>query len=183
MQSAGVGHSFGRAAHFRFTDDFEKRGAGAVQVDACLSVNDAMNALTRIFFQVCACQVNGFCVGCAVGIFYLDCQFAADNDGMFKLADLISLRKVRVEIVFAVKTRPVGDFSVNGQAEADRLFDGLTVEHRKAAREGKVDRACMSVRLCAEGCRRSGKDFRFSGQLDVCFQSDNNFPFHFVILS
>ena len=90
MQSAGVGHSFGRAAHFRFTDDFEKRGAGAVQVDACLSVNDAMNALTRIFFQVCACQVNGFCVGCAVGIFYLDCQFAADNDGMFKLADLIS---------------------------------------------------------------------------------------------
>ena len=60
MQSAGVGHSFGRAAHFRFTDDFEKRGAGAVQVDACLSVNDAMNALTRIFFQVCACQVNGF---------------------------------------------------------------------------------------------------------------------------
>ena len=85
--------------------------------------------------------------------------------------------------MFAVKNRAVGDFSVDGQAEADRLFDGFAVEHRKAAGEGKVDRACMSVRLCAEGCRRSGKDFRFSGQLDVCFQSDNNFPFHFVILS
>jgi len=183
MQSAGVGYGFSRAAHFRFTHNFEKRGAGTVQVDTCLSVDNAMDALTRVFFKMCACQVNGFCVCCSVGIFYLNRQFAADDDRMLELADLIGLRQVRIEIVFAVKNRTVGDFGIDGQAEADRFFDGFTVEHRKAARESKVDRASMSVRLCAEGGRRSGKDFRFSGQLDVCFQSDNNFPFHFVILS
>ena len=123
MQRLGVGHGFGGAADFRFRDDFQQRRAGAVQVDAAHARIVFMQRFTGVFFQVGARQVDRLGDEFAI-LFVAEGQGAADDDGVFELADLVALGRVRIKIVLAREDRVRRHGGAHGQTEADRAVDG-----------------------------------------------------------
>ena len=60
----------------------------------------------------------------------LDFNGAALADGQFKLRDLITFRKVRVEVMFSRKNVFEVDFAAKCQTELDRKGNGLLVQNR-----------------------------------------------------
>ncbi len=55
-------------------------------------MHNAVNAFARVFFKVRAGQINSFLVGASIGVFDLEADSSADDNGQFELADLIGLR-------------------------------------------------------------------------------------------
>ncbi len=92
MQRFCVCNGFCGASQFRFRNDFQKRRSGTVQIDTGFSMHNAVNAFARVFFKVRAGQINSFLVGASIGVFDLEADSSADDNGQFELADLIGLR-------------------------------------------------------------------------------------------
>jgi hypothetical protein len=95
---------------------------------------------------------------------------------MVELADLVALRQVGVEVVLAVKARPLVDLRIDRHAGAHGLADALAVQHRKHARHGRVDKADLRVRLCTESGCRAGKQLGLRNDLRVNFKADHDLP-------
>ncbi|MNT22595.1 hypothetical protein D3C72_1579850 [compost metagenome] len=180
MQGLGVGHGFGGAADFRFRHDFQQRRAGAVQVDAAHARVVFMQRLAGVFFQVGARQVDRLGDEFAI-LFIAEGQGAADDDGVFELADLVALGRIRIKIVFAREDRVRRDGGAHGQAEADRAVDGLLVHHGQHAWQGQVDGASLRIGVGAVLDRRTAENFGFGRELHVVLKTDDDFPLHSVL--
>ena len=157
MQGLGVGDRFGRRTHFRLGDDFQQGSAGTVEVDARLAVKILVQRFSCVFFQVGASQTDGFLIG-LLAFANLNHDAAADYYRQLELADLVTLRQIRVEVVLAGKDRFCGDLATNGETELDRAFDRAAVQYRQHARQGQVDGASLRVGRGTERRRGARKN-------------------------
>ncbi len=95
--------------------------------------------------------------------------------GKIELADLISLGKIRIEVLFAIPLGHRRNRTVQGQSGADRKFNGLFVHHRQGAGKSKADRADLRVGRCAELRAASAEQFRLGLELNVDLETDDGF--------
>ena len=126
MQLFGVGHSLVAAAHIRLGDDFQQGRAGAVQVDTGLADEVFVQRFARIFFQMRAHQTHG--LGLAI---QKERHRTALHHRNLKLADLVALGQVRVEIVLTREHAARCDVRTQRQPELDGAFDCSPVHHRQ----------------------------------------------------
>ena len=136
-----------------------------------------MQRFAGIFFHVRACQVNNLFNG-IFALAQLQHDLATHDDGVFELADLVTLGQIRVEIVLTGKDGVLIDLGANGQAKADGAANGFAIHHGQHTRHGQVDQAGLHIRLGAEGGGCPRKDFRLGGELGMRFDADDNFPGH-----
>jgi len=87
----------------------------------------------------------------------IDHQLPLTYERMIKLADLIALRQISVEVVLAVKPRPFVDLRIDCHTGPDRLTNALLIRHWQHAGHGRINEADLSVRLGAEGGRGSAE--------------------------
>ena len=106
----------------------------------------------------------------------LDGNGAARRKGLLVLRDLVTLWKVRVEVVLAGKDRDRLDLAAQRQCSADRELDGTFVEHRQNAGHTDIHLGGPRVRLAAELVRRGAEELRARLQLRVNLEADHRFP-------
>ena len=70
-------------------------------------------------------------------VFQKNVNFSALANGLFVLADLVALRKVRIKIMFSGKAAGRYDFSAHGEADTDGELDHLTVQDGENARRAQ----------------------------------------------
>ena len=182
VKRAGVAHSFGGGAHFRFRHDLEKRRAGAIEIDAGAALDEAVNGLAGVFLKMSSRQVDGLDVRIPLLGLNGEGQLATEDDRQLELADLVALGQVRVEVVLAVENGMIRDRGVDGEAEADGLLNGAVVEHRQAAGKSQVNVAGVDVGLVAEVAGGAGKNLGTGRELNVRLKTDHNFPLHGLFL-
>ena len=166
-----VGHGFRGGPHVGLGDDLQQRRPGAVEVDAAHAVEVLVERLAGVLLEVRAGQLDDL-----LDVADLDAHRAPDDDRQLVLADLVALREVGIEVVLAGEDRARADLRADGEAEADRAFDGAAVQHRQHAGQREVDDAGLRVRRGAE--RRGGgrEDLRARRQLRVRLETDDDFP-------
>src|SRR6202048_700606 len=76
----------------------------------------------------------------------VDLELAAAGDRQVVLADLVALRKIRIEVVLAVELGVPGHLAVERQGGLYDLFDGPGVDYRKHSGHAKADLADVGVR-------------------------------------
>ena len=178
MDRLDVRHGFLGAAHVRLGNDFQQRRARTVQVNAGGTVEFFVQTLAGVFFQMRAGDADTF----DGAVFQRDVQVTLADDRQFHLADLVALRQVRVEVVFAGEHVVLTDLGVNRQTEHHRHAHRFLVQHRQYAGHAQVDQAGLGVRLGAELGGTTGKDFRPGSELSVNLQPDHDFPLHVCLL-
>ena len=99
----------------------------------------------------------------------------ADNR-VLKLTDLIALRQVDIEIVFAVKTRKQINLRVQANAGFHRLLKAKLIYDRQHAGHARINQGHLTVRLRAIFRRCAGKQFGIRRDLRMHFQTQDNFP-------
>ena len=102
-------------------------------------------------------------------------HLAAHDHGVLKLAGLVALGQVGVEIVFARKLAFFSDFCAYGQAELNRAFDGGLIHHRQGAGQGQIGGAGLGIGLGAKSGAGAAEDFALRGELGVGFKADDDF--------
>ena len=107
---------------------------------------------------------------------YINLDLAFADNWVVELADLIALRKIRVEIILAVKTRPVVDFRLQAEARAYRLFNALLVDDRQHAWHRRINERNIAVRVRAKLGRSTRKELRFGRNLRMDFEAHHKFP-------
>ncbi len=108
---------------------------------------------------------------------------AALDDRPLVLADLVALRKVRIEVVLPREDRHRRDRRADRESEADRALDGAAIEDRQRARQREVDRRRLRVRRGAERRRRAAEDLGGGRELRVRLEADDGFPVHDALQS
>ena len=88
-----------------------------------------MQGFAGIFFHVGARQVHNL-FNKIITLAELQHDLAAHDDGVFKLADLVALGQIRVEVILACKDGVLIDFGTHGQTKADSAAHGFAVNHR-----------------------------------------------------
>jgi len=174
VDGLGVGDRFLGAAHVRLGNDFQQRGAGAIEVDAAHAVEVFVQALAGIFLQMRAGHADAF----YGAVFQGDVQITLADDGVIHLAGLVALGQVRVEVVLARENVGHADLGVDRQTKLDRVTHGLSIEYRQGARHAQVNQAGLGVGFGAKGGGAAGEDLRRGGELGVDFQPDDDFPLH-----
>jgi hypothetical protein len=100
----------------------------------------------------------------------------------FVLRDLVSLGKVRVEIVFsgelAVRCNP----TMGGQSGPYRILNHFPVKDRETPREPGTHRAGVGVRLCSEEGGTPAKNFAPRQKLGMNLKAHYRFIFHIALL-
>ena len=107
---------------------------------------------------------------------HFDQHFPLAHDGVVKLADLIALRQVGVEIVLAVKGRTQVDRSLQPQPRAHRLFDAKGVDNRQHARHGRIDKSHVGIGFRPHLGRGARKELGVRGDLGMDLHPDHQFP-------
>src|SRR5258705_10162787 len=74
------------------------------------------------------------------------------------LRDLITLRKVGVEVILARKNRLVVYVKPESEGRARAKFHRATIQHGKSARQTQTDRASVFIRLVTESSRAATED-------------------------
>ena len=170
MQLLGIGHGLARRAHVGLGDDFQKRRAGTVQVDAALADEVFVQRFARVFFEVGTHQAHALAL-----VAQVELDHTALHHRDFELADLVALGQVRVEVVLARKHAAFGNVRTNRQAELDGALNRAAVHHRQRAGQGQIDRAGLGIGLGAKGRRRAAEDLGLRGQLGVGLEADHDF--------
>jgi len=171
-QFGDIGRRLLGAAQVGAADDFHQGHAGAVEIDETHRRVHVMNGFAGVLFKVnpldphqtrdAGRQVNQ--------------HLAHSHDGMVKLADLIALRQVGVEIVLAVKGRGQVDLRLQAQPGAHRLFNAKLVDHRQHPRHRGIDEGDVRIRLGPDLCGRPREQFGPAGDLGVNLHPDHQFP-------
>ena len=94
-----IGSGLFWAANIWTRDDFHQRNACAVEIDERHVRVHVVDRFASVLFKVNA--LDAYETGHTRGHIHKDLAFT--DDGLIELADLIALRQIRVEIVFAVK--------------------------------------------------------------------------------
>jgi hypothetical protein len=129
-----------------------------------------MQRFARVFFEVGTHQAHGFLL-----VAQEELDLAALHHRNFKLADLVALGQVGVEIVFAGKNAHGRNVGAEGQSQFDSALDSLAVHHRQRARQRQVHGAGLGVGLGTKGGGRAAEDLALRGQLGVGFKADDDF--------
>jgi hypothetical protein len=169
MERARVRNRLLRATQLWLGHNLEQRGAGAVEVDAGHARKRFVQGFAGILLQVGAGQAHHFLA---------DAQLSALDDGHLVLADLVSLRQVRVEVVFAREDRAPVDRAVHRQAKTHGMLERGAVEHRQRAGQRKVYRRRLRIRRRAKVGGRAGKNLAPGEQVRVSLHADDDFPAH-----
>ena len=156
----------------RCGNDLEQRRAGAVQINAGRGMERVVQRLAGIFFEVRALDfdLKRATVVSANG------NFAAAHDRQFVLADLIALRQIGIEVVFAREYAFARDLRIDGQTEADRLAEHGSIRYRQRARQRDIDRAGLRIRFGAVMRRGAREQLARGIELGVDFQADDGLP-------
>src|SRR6185503_13933886 len=96
-----------------------------------------MGALACVFFEVGV--VDTHANGTTIGKWRVD--MAGQHDWAVKLCNLVTLRKVWIKIVFAVKTAHLADFGVKRQTSTHGKLYRTLVKDRQCTRQTKTNRA------------------------------------------
>jgi hypothetical protein len=172
MLPSHVGDRFLRRSQVGLGHDLEQRRAGAVQVDAGVTVEVLVHGLASVLLEVRAGDADALLVALVVS----NEEFAVLDDRQLVLADLVALRQIRVEIVLAGENRSRCHRRVDGEPELAGHAHDFLVEHRQHARIAEVDQAGLGVRLRAVGRRGAGEDLAPRRELRVDLQPDDDFP-------
>ena len=176
-QLTQVGPCFGGRAHIGAAHDLHQRNARTVQVNIGHGRVLIVHQLARILFNVDALDADHLVFG-NPGLFVrLDQQAAFAHQRVIKLADLVALRQIGVEIVLAVKPAPAIDLCLNRHAGAHRLPDAFAVGHGQHPRHRGIDKADLAIRLCTERGRSARKQLGLRRHLRVDFKADHDLPF------
>ena len=97
---------------------------------------------------------------------------AAEAEGQIVLADLVVLRHVGVEIIFAVELADRTDFTAEHEAGEGGELESLLVHHRQGAGHSEADRTDIGVRLGAVFNRAGAEHFAAGLELDMDFEAD-----------
>jgi hypothetical protein len=108
--------------------------------------------LARVFFEVGAHQAHGFLL-----VAQEELDLAALHHRDLKLADLVALGQVGVEIVFAGKNAHGRNVGAEGQSEFDSALDGPGSSPAGAGQR-QVHRAGLGVGLGAKGGGGAAED-------------------------
>ena len=171
-QFADIGRSFFGTANVGAGHDFHQCNACAVEVDEGHVRVHVVDRFTRILFEVDTFDTD--LTRCAVAHF--DQHFTFANDGVVKLGNLVALRKVRVEIVFAVKRGPKVDLCLQAQTSANGLCHATFVDDGQHTGHTSVHKCHVRVRLCAEFSRSPREQFCLGRDLRVHLKADHEFP-------
>ena len=106
-------------------------------------------------------------------------HFAVDAKGQIKLGYLVVFDQIGIEITFAVEFTEFGDLATHEQTGFDGGADGFLVGNGKSSRVTEADRAGESVGFGTEFIGAGAEHFAGGTDLDVYFQTDNGFVFHF----
>ncbi len=113
-----------------------------------------MDQLAGLLLEVDPLQVDP---AAARGKIYF--QVSSPGQRLLVLGNLVSLRKVRVEIIFPGKDTFSLHPAVQGQGGPDGIFHGAAVQHRKSTRQPQAARAAVGIRFGSEGCAAAAKYF------------------------
>ena len=117
-----VSFGFGRASEVGFRNDLNQRDAAAVEVDQRPGKALVVDQLASVFLNVDAGDADPLLFP-----IHQDIQVAVFAQRDIKLADLVRLRQVGVEIVLAVLFADRVDGAAEGIAHLDRVVDDLFV--------------------------------------------------------
>ena len=96
-------------------------------------------------------------LGRAVGQINFNHAFA--NNRVLVLRNLIALRQIGIEVVFALKDRVHIDLGIQAQTGAYSLFNAKLVDNRQHTRHARINGRHLRIRCRAEICRSAGKEF------------------------
>jgi hypothetical protein len=174
MQLLHVGDGFPGRAQVRLRDDLHQWRSGPVQVDPGHGAKALVQALAGILLQVRPGNPDAL----ARPVVQFDVEMPLRDDRQLVLRDLVTLGKVRVEVVLAGEHRARRDARVDRQPEHHGLGHDRAVQHRKHARQAQVHRAGLAVGFRTVGGGGTREDFRDGIELGMHLQPDHGFPFH-----
>ena len=112
-----------------------------------------------------------------MGRLHIHLYLAFADDGMGKLADLITLGQVGIEVVLAVEARPGVDSGLETQPRPNSLFDAATIDHGQHARHGCIHKRYVGIWVRPVVCGRAGKQLGTRRDLGMDLQTHHQFPF------
>ncbi len=173
-QGLSVGTRLRRGANVRLGHDLHERDPGAVEVHERESPA-AMQQARGVLLEVGAGDAHHdlHVLGCDR---HRQPPVAAQRQGV--LADLVTLREVRIEVVLALEAHRVGlDVAVKREPGQDHQLHGATVDHGQRAGQGQADGADPGVRLVRLALRRGrpagAEHLRLGPQLRVDLDPDD----------
>ena len=169
VQFLGVGHRLGRGAHVGLGDDLQQRRSGSVEVDAGLAHKALVQRLASVFFEVGTHQPHRSRHGVEH-----EGHMAALHHRQFKLADLVALGKVRIEIILARENAVRGNIRADRQPEADGALDGAAVHHRQCAGQRQVDRAGLGIGRGSERGTGAAENLGAGRELRMGLEADHH---------
>jgi hypothetical protein len=98
--------------------------------------------------------------------------------GLVVLRDLVILRRVGIEIVFAIELRERRDGAIEQQPGQYGESQALVIGDGQHAGQTEADGADVCVRWRAEFIGATAPHLRFRFELDVCLQPDDRFVVH-----
>ena len=143
-QFRDIGRCLLWAANIGARDDLHQRDTRAVEIHERQGGIHIMDGFACVLLQVDTLNAHNPCRAIAK----LDQNLAFAHDRVIQLADLIALRKVRVEIVFAVKGRKQIDFRLQTQPCAHRLGHAGLVDHRQHPWHASIHKGHVRIGFC-----------------------------------
>ena len=140
-----ISDGFRRGAQIGLADDFQEWHAGAIQVDQAGGTVGVVNIFAGVFLHMNPRQANAF-----FHAIHFDVDMTAGANRQFVLTDLITLRQIRIEIVFAGEDARGRDLAVRRQARLDGKFDDPLIENRQNTGESGTNRTGILIGLVAE---------------------------------
>ena len=102
------------------------------------------------------------------------CSFA--DNRLLELRNLVALRQVGIEIVFAVKHRLFVDLRLQPEPRAHRLLDTFLIDDRQHPGHRGIDQRHMRVWRAAKIRRSAGEELGMRQNLRMHFEADDHFP-------
>ena len=169
-QRRDISPCFGRTADVGLGDNLHQRTARTVQIDIAHRRMQIVHRLAGVLLKVDALDAdNAF-----VTRFGFDSEHAFPDDRVEELADLVTLRQIGVEIILAIKARPLVDFGAQREARPHCLPHALAIEHRQHPRHRRIDQRHLAVRLRPERRRRTGKQLGVGRHLGVNLEAHDD---------
>src|SRR5690554_5323625 len=123
-----------------------------------------------------ALDTNQFAMGIGIFLIERNLYFPLAHNRVIKLGNLVALRQIGVEIVFAVETRIFVDLGVDGEAGANGLTHTFLVQHWQHSGHSGINQADLRIGLSAKLSRSTGEKLRVRGDLRVHFKADYDLP-------
>ena len=136
-----------------------------------------MHQLARILLDMDALDPDDLVFGDPGLLVSLDQQLPLTHDRVVKLADLVALRQIGIEVVLAIEPAVFVDLRLDRHAGAHRLADAFAIGHGQHARHRRIDKADLRVRLGTEFGTRAAEQLGVGSDLRMDFEADHDLPF------